>query len=76
MNDKKEQTNFEITQVINQPYKYGFQTNIEMESFPVGLNEGVVKLISKKKDEPKYLLDFRLKAYKKWKKWIFLNGLI
>ena len=45
----KEQTNFEITQVINQPYKYGFQTNIEMESFPVGLNEGVVKLISKKK---------------------------
>ena len=67
MNDKKEQTNFEITQVINQPYKYGFQTNIEMESFPVGLNEGVVKLISKRKDEPKYLLDFRLKAYKKWK---------
>ena len=71
MNDKKEQTNFEITQVINQPYKYGFQTNIEMESFPPGLNEGVVKLISKKKDEPKYLLDFRLKAYKKWKKMDF-----
>ena len=67
MNDKKEQTSFEITQVINQPYKYGFQTNIEMEEFPPGLNEEVIRLISKKKQEPQYLLDFRLKAYKKWK---------
>ena len=71
MNDKKEQTNFEINQVINQPYKYGFQTNIEMEEFPTGLNEEIIKLISNKKEEPEYLLEFRLKAYKKWKKMNF-----
>ena len=71
MNDKKEQTNFEINQVINQPYKYGFQTNVEMEEFPTGLNEEIIKLISNKKEEPEYLLEFRLKAYKKWKKMSF-----
>ena len=71
MNDKKEQTNFEINQVINQPYKYGFQTDIEMEKFPSGLSEEIIKLISEKKEEPEYLLDFRLKAYKKWKKMNF-----
>jgi Fe-S cluster assembly protein SufB len=65
-NENKEQTNSEIRQVINQPYKYGFQTNIEKESFPVGLNENIIHLISEKKNEPKFLLDFRLKSYKKW----------
>ena len=49
MNEKKEKTNFEINQVINQPYKYGFQTEIEMEKFPPGLNEEIITLISTKK---------------------------
>ena len=71
MNEKKEQTNFAINQVINQPYKYGFQTDVEMQKFPKGLNEDIIELISKKKDEPKFLLDFRLKSYRKWKKMNF-----
>lgn len=48
---------------INEDYKYGFYTDIETEEFPKGLNEKVVRLISKKKNEPSWLLDFRLKAY-------------
>ena len=71
MDEKKEKTNFEINQVINQPYKYGFQTNIEMEKFPTGLNEEIITLISTTKKEPKNLLNFRLKACRKWKKMNF-----
>ena len=48
-------------------YKYGFTTDIEREDFPKGLNEGIVELISKKREEPDWLLDFRLKAYSHWK---------
>ena len=48
-------------------YKYGFYTNIETERIEKGLNEGVIQLISKKKQEPKWLLDWRLKAYRHWK---------
>jgi Fe-S cluster assembly protein SufB len=47
-------------------YKYGFRTEIESESFPKGLDEDVVRAISKKKNEPQFLLDFRLKAFQKW----------
>ena len=50
-----------------QPYKYGFSTTIEKDIIEKGLNEKVIRLLSKKKNEPKFLLDFRLKAYKKWK---------
>ena len=73
MNEKKNQTNFEINQVINQPYKYGFQTKIESEQFPIGINDDIIRLISKKKEEPSFLLNFRLKAYKKWKEMDFPN---
>ncbi len=48
-------------------YKYGFVTDIETEVIPVGLNEDVVRLISKKKNEPEWLLDYRLKAFAYWK---------
>ncbi len=47
-------------------YKYGFVTDIESEVFPKGLSEEVVRAISKKKKEPQFLLEFRLKAYRKW----------
>ena len=47
-------------------YKYGFSTEIETESFPLGLSEDTVRAISKKKNEPSFLLEFRLKAYRKW----------
>ena len=48
-------------------YKYGFTTDVESETFAKGLNEDVVRAISKKKNEPQFMLDFRLKAYAKWK---------
>jgi len=48
-------------------YKYGFRTEIESDTFPKGLDEGVVRAISKKKNEPDFLLKFRLKAFEKWK---------
>ncbi len=47
-------------------YKYGFKTLIEAETFAKGLNEDVVRAISKKKNDPQFMLDFRLKAYEKW----------
>jgi len=47
-------------------YKYGFTTKVEAETFAKGLNEDVIRAISKKKNEPEFMLDFRLKAYKKW----------
>lgn len=66
MSEKKKQTNFEINQVISQPYKYGFTTKIKKEKFPSGLNEQIIHLISKKKKEPSFLKNYRLKAYNKW----------
>ena len=68
MSENKNQTNFEINQVISQPYKYGFQTKIEKEKFPSGLSKEIIQLLSEKRQEPKFLLDFRLKAYEKWLK--------
>jgi Fe-S cluster assembly protein SufB len=47
-------------------YKYGFETDIEMDSAPVGLNEDIIRFISKKKNEPEWMLEYRLKAYKIW----------
>lgn len=55
-----------IEQFTSEEYKYGFHTDIETEIIPQGLNEEVVRLISEKKGEPEWLLDFRLKAYRKW----------
>lgn len=66
MNDNKTQTNLELKKVIAEPYKYGFQTSVEKEDFPCGISTMVVQLISDKKQEPKFLSDFRLKAFKKW----------
>ena len=57
-----------VKDVVKEPYKYGFVTDIETEKIEKGLNEDIVKLISQKKEEPKFLLEFRLKAFKKWQK--------
>ena len=62
MNDNKIQSNLEINQVVNQPYRYGFQTKIEKEEFPKGINEEIIKLLSLKKNEPEFLLNFRLNS--------------
>jgi Fe-S cluster assembly protein SufB len=50
----------------NNEYKYGFVTDVESERLPVGLDEGTIRAISQKKEEPEFLLEFRLKAYRKW----------
>jgi len=58
--------NNEINDKLNQEYKYGFVTDIEADELPKGLNEDIIRAISKKKNEPDFMLEFRLKAYKHW----------
>ena len=53
---------------VGDTYKYGFSTDIETEYAPLGLNEDIVKLISGKNNEPEWMLDWRLKAFNRWKK--------
>ncbi len=56
----------EVEILATQEYKYGFVTDIEQETVPPGLNEDVIRLISAKKQEPEWLLEWRLKAYRHW----------
>ena len=53
---------------INSDYKYGFTTDIEMDSAPKGLSEDIVRFISAKKKEPEWMLEYRLKAFRYWQK--------
>jgi len=67
-----------IEQLVNTEYKWGFVTDIESESIPPGLDEGVVRVISAKKKEPEFLLNWRLKAFRHWQKmkeptWAFVK---
>ena len=55
-----------IKDITEQEYKYGFTTDVETDIVPAGLNEDIVRLISAKKNEPEWLLEFRLKAFRKW----------
>ncbi len=57
-----------IEQLANTEYKYGFVTDVEQDIAPKGLNEDIVRLISSKKDEPEWLLEWRLKAFRVWLK--------
>ena len=57
-----------ILEKIGSDYEFGFTTDIDMETLPKGLNEDVVKFISKKKNEPEFMLEWRLKAYRHWQK--------
>jgi Fe-S cluster assembly protein SufB len=56
-----------VQSVTEGPYKYGFETDIEMDFAPKGLNEDIVRFISQKKGEPEWLLEWRLKAFAMWK---------
>ena len=67
-----------IDSAISQEYEYGFVTDIDQETIPPGLNEDVIGIISSKKDEPEWMLKWRLKAYRQWLKmeepdWAKLN---
>lgn len=55
-----------LKELENQKYKYGFVTDIEADTVPRGLNEDIIRLISAKKEEPEWLLEWRLKAYRHW----------
>ena len=65
--ENKSKDQITIDDSINKEYEYGFVTNIEQDTLPPGLDENVIKIISKKKDEPQWLLNWRLKAFKYWK---------
>jgi len=56
----------DLEKLAEQEYKYGFFTDVEQEIAPKGLNENTIRLISQKKNEPEWLLEWRLKAYKHW----------
>ena len=56
--------NARIRELSSRAYKYGFVTDLESDAAPCGLNEDVIRLISVKKNEPQWLLDWRLKAYR------------
>ncbi|MFN7900921.1 MAG: Fe-S cluster assembly protein SufB, partial [Synechococcaceae cyanobacterium] len=55
-----------VSDLVSQPYRYGFVTDIETEKIAKGLSEDVVRLISAKKNEPEFLLNFRLRAWRQW----------
>lgn len=57
-----------LNDITKSEYKEGFVTEVEQEFIPKGLNEDIVRMISKRKDEPQWLLDFRLDAFRKWQK--------
>ena len=61
-------SNEAIKKTIAEDYKYGFETNVEQDTFPPGLDEQVIKRLSEIKNEPKWLLNWRLKAYRHWLK--------
>ena len=63
-NIKRQDVDDIIKNVTGDDYKYGFVTDIDTDVIPRGLNEDVIRLISKKKNEPEWLLEFRLKAYR------------
>ena len=77
-NQSNKVLNTNITKLINKSYPYGFSTSIEKDIIEKGLNEQTIKLISQKKKEKSFLLNFRLKAYSKWKQmlepeWAYLK---
>ena len=74
-----EKSQFDILKNIeDSEYKYGFTTQVENDTVPVGISEDIIRLISKKKNEPEFMLEFRLNAYRKWREleepdWAFLK---
>ena len=67
-----------LKEITTKEYEHGFVTDVEQEFIPKGLNEDIIRLISMKKEEPQWLLDFRLDAFRKWQKmkmpsWAHLN---
>ena len=70
VNQSNKVLNTNITKLVNQTYQYGFSTSIEKDIIEKGLNEKTIRLISQKKKETNFLLEFRIKSYKKWKQMV------
>ncbi|WP_423129087.1 Fe-S cluster assembly protein SufB [Gaoshiqia sp. Z1-71] len=73
-----EEQNKILEEVTSGEYKYGFVSDLEMDTIPKGLNEDVIRIISAKKEEPEFMLQFRLEAFRKWQKmnmpdWAYLK---
>ena len=64
--ENKDTKNAYVRQVAEQKYEYGFTTDVHTDIIETGLNEDIVRLISAKKGEPDWMLDFRLKAFRHW----------
>ena len=64
--ERTAQSNASLLELTNREYKAGFVTDIESETIPPGLSEDVIRLISAKKGEPDWMLEWRLKAYRLW----------
>ena len=62
----KEEQDKILDEVTQSDYKYGFSSDIDTDSIAKGLNEDVIRLISSKKNEPEFMLEFRLNAYRHW----------
>ncbi len=65
-----ERSNQEAAEAANKEYKYGWSTDIDSDTIPIGLNEDVIRIISAKKEEPEWMLEWRLKAYKQFLKMV------
>jgi Fe-S cluster assembly protein SufB len=63
LDNKKNKTSLELTQVLNQPYKYGFQTNVKSEVFPRGINKEIIELLSAKKNDSTTYFKWELFSY-------------
>ena len=63
-----DEKNKDLKELVKREYKEGFVTDIESDTFEPGLNEDVIRRISAKKDEPEFMLEYRLKAYRRWLK--------
>lgn len=75
---KIDSSNSIVDELISNPYKYGFKTDIETETFPKGINSTIISTLSEKKQEPDFLKQFRAKAFSNWEKmsspnWSYLN---
>ena len=68
MSPEQSKTIEQIDKYIDKSYKYGFVTDLESDRPAKGLNEDTIKFISQKKKEPKWMLDWRLKAFERWQK--------
>ena len=66
-------SNSEVKKLINHTYTAGFVTDVDVDQLPVGLSEDVIRAISKKKNEPEFLLNWRLEAYRHWQTMVMPN---